>query len=143
MSYAHGFGHIALADIAQRASVSLGNIYYYFKTKAALGEAIIAQRCAEFETMRARWDLEPAPHDRLKAFIRMTVDNRENLARAGCPVGSLCAELGKQRDEHEERAGASPADGMERYAVRPGAQLQLPGQHASERGVPGWGKYDA
>jgi TetR/AcrR family transcriptional regulator, transcriptional repressor for nem operon len=96
LSYAHGFGDIALADIAQRASISLGNIYYYFKTKAALGEAIIVQRCAEFETMRARWDLEPAPHDRLKAFIRMTVDNRENLARAGCPVGSLCAELGKQ-----------------------------------------------
>src|SRR5690349_20303837 len=96
LSYAHGFGHVALADIAQHASVPIGNIYYYFKTKAAIGEAIIALRCAEFEKMRARWDLEPTPEARLKAFVRMTADNRENLARAGCPVGSLCAELGKQ-----------------------------------------------
>ena len=28
-------------------------------------------------------------------FIQMTLDNRDVLARAGCPVGSLCAELSK------------------------------------------------
>ena len=46
--------------------------------------------------MRVQWDLRSTPQDRLKAFVRMTADNRGNLARAGCPVGSLCAELGKQ-----------------------------------------------
>lgn len=104
LSYARGFGAVALADIAERASVPLGNIYYYFKTKASMSEAVIAQRCAEFERMRARWDLEPTPRERLKAFIRMTADNRENLARAGCPVGSLCAELCKEPGPLAEQA---------------------------------------
>jgi AcrR family transcriptional regulator len=96
LSYAHGLANVALADIADRAGVSLGNLYYYFKTKASIAEAIIAQRCVEFEGMRTQWDAAPTPQDRLKAFVRMTADNRENLARAGCPVGSLCAELGKE-----------------------------------------------
>jgi len=104
LSYAHGLGHIALADIAEHASVPVGNIYYYFKTKASIAEAIIAQRCAEFEQMRVQWDLEPTPQDRLKAFVRMTAENRENLARSGCPVGSLCAELGKQDDPLADQA---------------------------------------
>jgi TetR/AcrR family transcriptional repressor of nem operon len=104
LSYAHGFGHVALADIAERASVPLGNIYYYFKTKVAIGEAVIAQRCAEFEKMRAQWDLQSSPQERLKAFIRMTANNRENLARAGCPIGSLCAELGKEAGPLAEHA---------------------------------------
>jgi hypothetical protein len=28
--------------------------------------------------------------------VQTTVDNREDLVRAGCPVGSLCSELGKE-----------------------------------------------
>jgi AcrR family transcriptional regulator len=96
LSYAHGLGKVSLADISEKAEVSLGNLYYYFKTKDAIGEAVIAQRSAEFEWMRAQWDLEPTPQGRLKAFVAMTAGNRENLVRGGCPVGSLCAELGKQ-----------------------------------------------
>ena len=95
LSYARGLGNVALSDIAEHAAVPLGNVYYYFKTKASIGEAVIALRCAEFERMRAKWDMAQTPKDRLKAFVRMTADNRENLARAGCPVGSLCAELAK------------------------------------------------
>jgi AcrR family transcriptional regulator len=104
LSYAHGLGQVSLADIAEKAAVPLGNLYYYFKTKASIGEAVIAQRSAEFEAMRARWDLEPTPQGRLKAFVAMTADNSENLARAGCPIGSLCAELGKQDGPLADRA---------------------------------------
>jgi AcrR family transcriptional regulator len=96
LGHAHGLGKVALADIAQRAEVPLGNVYYYFKTKAAIAEAVIAQRCAEFQQLRERWDEAASPRARLKAFVQMTVDSRESLARAGCPVGSLCAELGKE-----------------------------------------------
>jgi len=94
--YANGLGNVSLADISEKAGLSPGNLFYYFKTKDSIAEAVIAQRGAEFEGMRAQWDLEPTPRDRLKAFVAMTAGNRENLARAGCPVGSLCAELGKR-----------------------------------------------
>ena len=96
LTYARGFGKVALAEIAEAADVPLGNIYYYFKTKAAIGEAIVAQRSEEFQQLRARWEQASTPNGRLKACIQPTVDNREGLARAGCPVGSLCAELGKE-----------------------------------------------
>lgn len=97
LSHKHGLGKVALADIAKSADVPLGNVYYYFKTKAAIGEAVIAQRCNEFRQLRGMWEKSPLPKERLKAFIQMTVDNRKSLARSGCPVGSLCAEMGKER----------------------------------------------
>src|SRR6516225_2846847 len=104
LSYAHGLGNVTLADIADRAGVSLGNLYYYFRTKASITEAIIEQRCHEFEGMCAEWGAAPTPQDRLKAYVRMTADKREYLARAGCPVGSLCAELGKQEGPLADQA---------------------------------------
>jgi AcrR family transcriptional regulator len=96
LAYARGFGKVVLADIAEAAGVPLGGVYYYFKTKAAIGEAIIAQRGEEFQQLRTHWEQAGTPKARLKAFVRSTVDNREALVRAGCPVGSLCAELGKE-----------------------------------------------
>lgn len=96
LTYARGFGKVALAEIAEAADVPVGNVYYYFKTKAAIGEAIIGQRLEEFQHLRAQWERAGTPAERLKAFVQSTADNREGLVRAGCPVGSLCAELGKE-----------------------------------------------
>jgi TetR/AcrR family transcriptional regulator, transcriptional repressor for nem operon len=42
-----GFNLTTLADIAQEADVPLGNVYYYFKTKEAIGEAVITNRGRE------------------------------------------------------------------------------------------------
>ena len=36
-----GFHHTTLADIAQQAQVPLGTVYYFFKTKEAIGEALV------------------------------------------------------------------------------------------------------
>jgi TetR/AcrR family transcriptional regulator, transcriptional repressor for nem operon len=96
LTYQRGFGKTALADIAREAEIPLGNVYYYFKTKAEIGEAIIAQRLAELLAMHEQWEKSSSPKDRLIAFVQMTVDNRTALARSGCPVGSLCAELQKE-----------------------------------------------
>jgi len=105
LSYERGFGSVALAEIAGSAAVPLGNVYYYFKTRDSIARAVIEQRCAQFEAMRRQWDQEPSPKERLKALVRMTAGNRENLARSGCPVGSLCAELGKQKGPLADEAG--------------------------------------
>jgi AcrR family transcriptional regulator len=96
LAYARGFGNVALADIAEAADVPLGGVYYHFKTKIAIGEAIAAQRGEEFQQLRALWEQARTPKERLKAFVQSTVDNRESLVRAGCPVGSFCSELGKE-----------------------------------------------
>jgi AcrR family transcriptional regulator len=91
-----GFNLTTLADIAQEADVPLGNVYYYFKTKEAIGEAVIEKRAAEYVEMLIRLDENSDPYARLHALIELGVEELELIARYGCPVGGLCQELGKQ-----------------------------------------------
>jgi AcrR family transcriptional regulator len=46
LAYQNGFGATSLADIAREAEVPLGNVYYYFKTKDDIGDAIVPDRAA-------------------------------------------------------------------------------------------------
>src|SRR5581483_7312840 len=102
--YQQGFSRTTLAHIATVADVPLGNVYYYFKSKEALGLALVEQRLADDRARRARWDRLPDPKDRLVAFVQMTLDNRRRLARSGCPIGSLCTELHKEDGPLPEQA---------------------------------------
>ena len=40
LAYGRGFRETSLADIAEAARVPVGNVYYYFKTKEELAEAV-------------------------------------------------------------------------------------------------------
>lgn len=91
-----GFNLTTLADIAQEADVPLGNVYYYFKTKEAIGIAVIEKRAAEWTERLASWSEIPDPLARLMAMVKFGLENIELTARFGCPVGGLCQELGKQ-----------------------------------------------
>lgn len=90
-----GFNQTTLADIAQQAEVPLGNVYYYFKTKDAIGQALIEHRANFYRDLFASWDTLPDPKKRILALIQMVSDQREVLACSGCPIGSLCQELHK------------------------------------------------
>ena len=105
-----GFGRTTLADIAGEADVPLGNIYYYFKTKEALGEALVEQQRFDYRALRERWEQTGDARDRLNSFVQMTVDNRRQLARSGCPIGSLCTELHKGRGPLPKQASRLFAD---------------------------------
>ena len=95
-TYRYGFGNTAIADIAKEARIPLGNVYYYFKTKDEIGDAIIDLRLARLRTLLQELDKLACPRDRLCGFVQLKIDRREKLARAGCPVGTLCSELHKQ-----------------------------------------------
>jgi TetR/AcrR family transcriptional regulator, transcriptional repressor for nem operon len=94
-TYRHGFANTALADIAKQARVPLGNIYYYFKTKDEINDAIIEQRVSRFRKLLHELDKADSPKERLCGFVQIKINNRETLARSGCPVGTLCSELHK------------------------------------------------
>ena len=96
LAYQHGFRDTSLADIAEAAHVPLGNVYYYFKTKDELGEAVVERRLAEFRAFREELDRLRSPKERLLAFVERIHRNREQLARGGCPLGGLCTELQKE-----------------------------------------------
>ncbi len=86
----------SLADIAEAAHVPVGNVYYYFKTKEELGEAVVERRLAQFRGFREEMDRLSSPKERLFAFVEIIHRNREQLARGGCPLGGLCSELHKE-----------------------------------------------
>ena len=96
LTHERGFNRTSLADIADASAVPLGNVYYYFKTKDALGEAIVDRLAGMYERLCARWEADADPRKRLEALVQLTLDNRATLSRSGCPIGTLCAELHKE-----------------------------------------------
>jgi TetR/AcrR family transcriptional repressor of nem operon len=95
VTYEYGFGDAAIADIAKEAGVPLGNVYYYFKTKDEIGDAIVQLRLSRFKRLLQELDKADSPKERLCGFVQIKIKNREGLARGGCPVGTLCSELQK------------------------------------------------
>src|SRR6202140_2863764 len=96
LAHRNGFRETSLADIAEAAHVPVGNVYYYFKTKEELAEAVVERRLEEFRAARAEMDRLSSPKERLFAFVESIHRNREQLARGGCPLGGLCTELHKE-----------------------------------------------
>jgi AcrR family transcriptional regulator len=94
--YQQGFHQTTLADIAQQAQVPLGTVYYFFKTKEAIGEAVVEYYLREYRERCQQWDNDPDPKARLEAFIQIMLDSGQFLAQSGCPIGTLCSELHKQ-----------------------------------------------
>src|SRR5438132_13961630 len=64
LAYQNGFGATSLADIAREAEVPLGTVYYYFKTKDDIGDAIGELRLAQLCERRQRWHEVGSPKDR-------------------------------------------------------------------------------
>jgi AcrR family transcriptional regulator len=94
-AYNYGFGSASIADIAKEARVPLGNVYYYFKTKDEIGNAIIELRVTRFKKLLQELGQADSPKQRLCGFVDIKIKNRDALARGGCPVGTLCSELQK------------------------------------------------
>ena len=91
-----GFHRTTLADVAARAGVPLGNVYYYYKTKEALAESVIAAHAEALRATFASWTLAHRdPLARLRCLLRAPLDYADRVIHFGCPHGSLCQELEK------------------------------------------------
>ncbi len=95
--YRQGFARTTLADIAAETGVPLGNFYYYFRTKEALGLAVIEHYRTWLRSRFQSWEESNSdPLRRLDLFIEMTIEDADRLAASGCPIGSLVQELAKE-----------------------------------------------
>lgn len=94
--YEQTFHTTTLADIAKLADVPLGNVYYYFKTKEAIMDAVLQKRSNEWRALFQEWEALPNIKDRLTALLQYNSTQADTFARFGCVIGSLCQELGKQ-----------------------------------------------
>src|SRR5258707_4863740 len=95
MFYQQGVTGTTLADIAQRAQIPLGNVYYHFRTKEALVEAVIQAHVQELQSLFAQLDRQPDPRQRLLGLLAAERASEHALARYACPHGSLSQELNK------------------------------------------------
>ncbi len=102
--HSRGFTNTTLADIAKESEVPLGNVYYYFKTKKDLAEAVLSQRKKDlFKLYDSIEKLEDAKQ-RIGAYLENILSRVEELTIYGCPFGSLCQELNKDRTELADKA---------------------------------------
>jgi AcrR family transcriptional regulator len=90
-----GVHRTTLAEVAERAQVPVGNVYYYFKTKDALVGAVLAGYQGQAEALIESFERGRTPQARLKALVRNWSDMRDAVVNHGCPMGTLCAELDK------------------------------------------------
>ena len=97
--YQQGIEKTTLADIAAAAGIPVGNVYYYFKTKNDIIQAVVESHLREAEALLAGIEQGyDSPRDRLKALFAALSGQVDLIARYGCPTGSLCAELDKRGD---------------------------------------------
>lgn len=99
-----GYMRTTLADIAQAADVALGSVYYYFKSKDDIVKAISERRLAHLDHILIRAAETTDPLGQLHALIQLWVSDKEIDAMYGCPIGSLCYELAKQRGNLSDEA---------------------------------------
>jgi AcrR family transcriptional regulator len=95
--YRQGVETTTLADIAGLAEVPLGNVYYYFKTKDEIIDAVVQAHVRTIEDTLAAIDADHrTPKSRLKALVKVLAGERDLIAEYGCPQGTLCSELNKR-----------------------------------------------
>ena len=131
VTYKQGFGKTTIADIAKEARIPLGNVYYYFKTKDDISDAIIELRVSRFRKLLQELDKADSPKERLCGFVQIKINNRESLARSGCPVGTLCSELQKNGGAVAKKSTVLFAEALAWME----AQFKAIGKGADSRGL--------
>ncbi len=103
--YRKGYNRTSFTDVVDEAGVPRGNIYYYFKTKDEILQAVIRHRLNLTQTMLQEWEKNISePLDRLERFVQIMYDSTPALLRSGCPMGSLNVELAKDQPELQREA---------------------------------------
>jgi len=108
-----GFKDTSIADIANDSGVPLGNVYYYFKTKEDLAAAVIERRTETLKDEARKWDELLEPRERLLSLLAMQESMKDEIAKYGCPIGSMCQELDKERPPV-----AREADGLMNWVLK-------------------------
>ena len=96
--HVQGFHKTTLADIASESGVPLGNVYYYFKTKEEICDAVIEERKKDLSSTLDTCCRSNDPKKALLRLVKTMVDASEDIAETGCPHGRLCSEMSNEID---------------------------------------------
>ena len=101
-----GYAATTLAKVAEASGVPLGNVYYYFKTKDELVQAVVKQHLARVEEIIQQADGQATPLSRILCLLELIESQADEVARHGCPMGCLNQELEKAGGRFEGQAEA-------------------------------------
>lgn len=128
LAHRHGFAATTLAMVAEASGVPLGNVYYYFKTKEALADAVLERRLAELEETLERCEEAGSPADQLAALLAHARAGAEAAAESGCALGKISQES----CEDVRRCRELPVSRMEQWAEARMKALGLSGAKARD-----------
>lgn len=133
--YSRGFARTTLADVAEDCGVAIGNIYYYFKTKESLAEAVIASYQIKIEEWNALASKEATPPARLRCWLDYYRALCLDVLDWGCPFGRLLLDFKQQSESLGELAGQLYFQMLQwvtmQFAAFPGGEMDA-GRRARE-----------
>ncbi|WP_372074105.1 helix-turn-helix domain containing protein [Tistrella mobilis] len=88
-----GYDAVSLRDIAARAGVPAGAVFYHFPTKAALATAAADAQLNRAKEILARAAEGRSPEERLTIIATGLADGAPLAARHGCPIQRLARDL--------------------------------------------------
>jgi AcrR family transcriptional regulator len=102
--YVQGYNATSFSDIAREAGLPRGNFYYYFKTKDDILNSVLGHRMTVVQGWLTQCEAQGGPREQIIALLELLGRNAEDIARYGCPLGTLNSELGKQQPELQAQA---------------------------------------
>jgi len=101
-----GFNNTSVDEILKESGVGKGNFYYYFKSKDALGFAILDRSLNHFTTelIEKSFDSKRDPWHQISDFLNFLVDRaRQQEGSAGCILGNLAIEMSDIHEQFRQR----------------------------------------
>jgi AcrR family transcriptional regulator len=96
--YSQGYNSTSFSDIARASGLPRGNFYYYFKSKDDILAGVVDQRLQTLGDWLQHCEASgPRPIEQLRSFVGGLTGRADEVARYGCPLGTLSSELGKQQ----------------------------------------------
>ncbi|MEO0921007.1 MAG: helix-turn-helix domain-containing protein [Pseudomonadota bacterium] len=89
-----GFDATSIADVAKAAEVPVGNVYYYFKTKADIANAVAQLFVQQTEALIVEVEAEAkSPREAVRLTIQRLKSSQADRVAYGCPIASACHEF--------------------------------------------------
>ncbi len=103
-----GYDATSLADIAKASGVPVGNIYYYFPSKADFALAVADVFVAETGSMLSEIELEgDKPRARLSMLVARLSRSLKSRVAHGCPIAFAIRDFSSSAPAASKRAGES------------------------------------
>ena len=106
-----GYARTSIAQVAARAGVPAGNVFYYFHTKDDLARGVVEEWCRLLASYLTPLDALTDPWARLEAFLDQGAQLAGMYVAQGCPLAGLTRDL-------RQESAALAAEAPRIYAVQ-------------------------